>query len=119
MSQSPKTQIDADITSAISKRELQNRMEPALKVLDAALESDNLNLAVATAKYVIDQSVGKASQEINNTGGGSNALAEAAAMALEKLLATHPGLQEGVFIEDVPVLEVTGKVVEIGDPEQE
>jgi hypothetical protein len=40
-------------------------------------------------------------------------------MALEKLLSTHPGLQEGVFIEDVPVLEVKGKIVEIGDPDQE
>ena len=94
-------------------------MPEALKVLDEALLSDNLNLAVATAKYVIDQSVGKASQEINNNGGSNNALAEAAAMALEKLLSTHPGLQEGVFIEDVPVLEVTGKVITIGDPEQE
>jgi hypothetical protein len=94
-------------------------MPEALAVLDKALASEDIKLAVATAKYVIDQSVGKATQEINNTGGGSNALAEAAAMALEKLLSTHPGLQEGVFIEDVPVLEVKGKIVEIGDPDQE
>jgi hypothetical protein len=119
MSNSPSTQIDKDITSAISKRDLQNRMPEALAVLDEALASTDIKLAVATAKYVIDQSVGKATQEINNTGGGSNALAEAAAGALKKLLESHPALQDGVVIEDLPVISVEGRVVEIGDPDQE
>ena len=116
----PATQVDKDITSAISKRGLQDKMPRAMAILDEALGSDNLSLAVATAKYIIDQSVGKASQEINNNSSGSNALAEAAATALKKLIESHPALQDGVFIEDVPVIEIkNGEILSIGDPDQE
>ena len=83
---SPGSGLDQDVQNAISKRELQSRMGRALEIIDDALESENEQLAVATAKYIIDQSVGKASQEIVNQGGTDNAIAIAAMKALERII---------------------------------
>ena len=94
-------------------------MPKALEVMEEALTSSNEALKVSAAKYIIDQSVGKASQEIMNNSNGAGALAEAAATAINKLIESHPGLGQG--IETIPTLienPATG-VFEIGDPDQE
>ena len=115
---SPAVTVDRRVQSALTKREVANLMPRALEVMESALESDSETLAVSAAKYIIDQSVGKASQEITGGASGSGALAEAAANALNKLLETHPGLKGN--IEEIPLMlenPDTG-VFEIGDPEQ-
>lgn len=119
MNNSPATTVDEQIITAISRRGIQNLMAEALKVIEEALSSNNLSLRVSTAKYIIDQSVGKAPQEIKSGGTASSALVEAASKALNLILETHPGLHNGVIIEPLPVLAVDHKVLEIGDPEQE
>lgn len=117
MNNSPSTSVSKKVQSALTKRDVANLMPRALEIMEAALESADEKLAVTAARYIIDQSVGKASQEIIGGGGGSTALAEAAARALDTLLTTHPGLARG--IEEIPMLvenPETG-VFEIGDPE--
>jgi hypothetical protein len=113
----PGQSIDTRVQNAISKREVQNLFGDAMQVLQEALDSDNENLRVGVAKYIVDQSVGKAAQEIKNDNAASRELAQAAARALDKLMETHPALKEGIIVE-IPEVRV-GEVLEIGDPEQE